>query len=252
MTNVLTLFNQKGGVGKSSLALNVAVEMSQRGYRVIAIDNDPQANLSSVLRGKKDISQGSLTRTLYEDGSPSFQQVREQLWITNADQKLSEHQQNTRGLENFAEIIRDVEKKNICDVIVIDCNPSLTDLTRAAILAGTHWLIPIKCERWSIDGLAQANQTIVTLSKRYPRLFHGTFLGFLVNQYKRNTQEHRKYRNVLRKKYPEHLFEGVVSDSIALATAQSKGMAVTEFKPNEKIASEIKEVTTEILNKMRD
>jgi chromosome partitioning protein len=252
MTKVIVFFNQKGGVGKSTLALNVAHDLSMRGYRTIAIDNDPQGNMSAVLRGKEEVLANSQTKQLYNAAPVSFQPVRDNLWLTNADLSLYDHQDDERGLVEFAENIRKIQSRGICDYIVIDCNPSLTALTKAAILAGTHWIIPIKSERWSIDGLSQANEAIRAMGRNFPNLFVGKFLGFVINQYKKNTQEHRRYRNTLRKKYESYLFQNYTSDSVHFASALSRNKTIFEFSPGSNQVLEVSSITSEIIEKVED
>lgn len=249
--NIISLFNRKGGVGKSTLALNLAVGLSRQGHTVLAIDNDGQGNSSAVLCPKGAThDEFSSAADLYSSPSISVRAVSPTLYVLPGGPELEDVQHEPNAASRFAKNVRALSGN--FDFVIIDNNPHISNLTCGAILAATHWLVPIQAERWSVDGLASLNALMRDLRYQFPDLMRdGTFLGFVITMFSKNITGQRQIRNHLRKHQPDLLFETTLSRRTAYSDATNKGMSIFDYAPGGPEASEVSALIAEIKNKIR-
>lgn len=192
MARIITLANQKGGVGKTTTAINLGAALRERGRRVLLIDADPQASLSAAL----GVDPGALSRSLFEV-------LTENLPISDVIQAAGELTIVPATIDLAAaevQLINEVGRERILadalapisadyDEILIDCPPTLGILTINALTAASHVLIPVECQFLAIRGLAQLMQSIEKIQRRTnPRL---RLLGILPTMYDpRNVHDH--------------------------------------------------------------
>ena len=249
--NIISLFNRKGGVGKSTIALNLAVGLSRQGHTVLAIDNDAQGNSSAVLCPRDEAHVGySTAADLYSSPSISVRAVSPTLYVLPGGPDLEDVQYEDNAASRFAKNVRALAGN--FDFVIIDNNPHISNLTCGAILAATHWLVPIQAERWSVDGLASLNALMRNLRSQFPDfLCDGTFLGFVITMYSKNITGQRQIRNYLRKIQPDLLFENPLSRRTAYSDATTRGLSIFDYAPGGPEEAEFLALLTEIKNKIR-
>ncbi|MBU0599075.1 ParA family protein [Patescibacteria group bacterium] len=247
MAHVISLLNQKGGVGKTTIALNLVGELALRGFKVLGIDNDAQGNFSATLRAESG-EDGSSTSDLYAGRFKKAQRVMPNVWICPADSHMASAQFAEGGPGLFAKIVRSIATDGRIDFIVIDNTPLISNLTYAGILAADHWLIPAMAEPYSMQGMAQVHRAIKDCSEAYPEV-QGKFLGIVFNLFGPSVR-HWKTRNALRKKYPDQVFETTIKRRAAFVDAISNHLPVVQAAPKSKAADDIRAFTSELLNRI--
>ena len=171
MGRIIAIANQKGGVGKTTTAINLSACLAEKGKKVLAIDMDPQGNMTSGLGVDKD----SVEKTVYDliIGEAQIEEiickeVLENLDVLPTNIDLSAAEIELIGIENKEYIIKnEVEKvKENYDFIIIDCPPSLSMLTINAMTTADSVLVPIQCEYYALEGLSQLIHTIELVKER--------------------------------------------------------------------------------------
>lgn len=229
MARIIAIANQKGGVGKTTSAINLAASLAVMEKRVLLIDCDPQANSSSGL----DISPDSLS--LYQ---VFFQPEKAQQAIVSAGAYLSVLPSTTDlvavemelvdkiGREYYlAEVIKTLEKNY--DYILFDCPPSLGLLTLNALCAARELLIPLQCEYFALEGIVKLLHTFELVKKRLNPGF--SLLGVVLTMYDTRNKLTRQVKNEVRKCFPDHLFETVIPRNVRLSEAPSHGKSIIHY-----------------------
>jgi chromosome partitioning protein len=232
---VVAFANQKGGVGKTTSAVNAAVTLARRGYRVLLIDADPQGNATSSL----GIDKARVTRSIYDalvDGMPldativpsdrpNLDLVASTPVLAGAEIELVEAPgRETRLRAALASLLPRY------DVVLIDCPPSLGLLTVNALTAARSVVVPIQCEFLALEGLGQL-MTTVDLVKRglNPPL---DVTGVLMTMFDARTRLSAHVVAEVRRYFPQRMFGTVVPRSVRLAEAPSYGQAIVEYDPS--------------------
>lgn len=165
--HVVSVMNQKGGVGKTTTTANLAAEASRNGIRTLMIDLDPQRNLTKFWVGSQ-VPQAGLFHVLTCESklAEAALQVRENLWLlpsTPSTAKLGTAlKDDPLGLSRLAYALADHQ---LWDLVFIDCPPSLDILPMSAIMASTNVLVPVKLGQWSADGFGSVLETVVSMSR---------------------------------------------------------------------------------------
>ena len=171
MGRVIAVANQKGGVGKTTTAINLSACLAEKGQKVLAIDMDPQGNMSSGLGLDKD----SIDRTVYDIiiGESNVEEVLQKELLENVDIlpaniDLSAAEIELIGIDDKEYIIRNAigAIKDQYDFIIIDCPPSLSMLTINAMTTADSVLVPIQCEYYALEGLSQLIHTVELVKDR--------------------------------------------------------------------------------------
>ena len=240
---IITLANQKGGVGKTTLAFNLAHGLAREGKKTLVIDNDPQANLTHSFI--VDAPQAA-TWTLYEGRTDNPQAVAENLFLIGATDELEGFSDADSGLHEFKAILSAVAQKNIFDFIIIDNNPQISNLTIAAIMAADYILIPLIPSKYSFQGINKLFTQIKHLKEQ--GLSQAEPIGFVENL-KSNTILHRQNSNALRKNYPQLHFEAKISRRTSLEESPIHRQSIFDYEPEGKAAFEFSQLVKEILSK---
>jgi chromosome partitioning protein len=240
-TRVITVANQKGGVGKTTTTVNLAAALAQSGLNVLVLDNDPQGNASTAL----GIEHRAGTPSIYEvlvDGAPIAEAVQESpdvpnLWCLPATIDLSGAEielvsmvaRETRlrnALDTYLEW-RTANGQERIDYVFVDCPPSLGLLTVNAFVVAREVLIPIQCEYYALEGLSQLLKTIQLIQAHLnPRLHVSTIL---LTMYDARTNLAQQVATEVRTHFPERTLRTTVPRSVRISEAPSYGQTVMTY-----------------------
>ncbi len=229
---VVAFANQKGGVGKTTSAVNTSVILASGGHRVLLIDFDPQGNSTSSLGVVKDELAMTTYDVLIDGQAPTDAVVRGVR--PNLDLLASTPVLAGAEVELVAIARRERRLKEACgrvagdyDLTIIDCPPSLGLLTVNALTAADSVVIPIQCEFLALEGVSQLITTIDLVKRQLnPDL---DLLGVLMTMYDARTRLSSHVVAEVRRHFGERMFESIVPRSVRLAEAPSYGQSITEY-----------------------
>jgi chromosome partitioning protein len=251
MGRIFTLANQKGGVGKTTTAINLGAYLAYYGQRVLLVDLDPQANATSCLKIDKNTVRGGTYEVLISS-LPAANFI-----LYNPKLKLS-ILPSTPGLagaevELVNELAREVRLKKALavlgeryDYILIDCPPSLGLLTLNGLVAAQDGLIiPVQCEYLALEGLGQLVKTINRVrSALVPDL---TIRGVLLTMYDSRTNLSNDVVSEVKRYFPRQVYKSVIPRSVRLAEAPSFGQPISMYAPSSTGAEAYAALAREIL-----
>ena len=231
---IVAFANQKGGVGKTTTAVNAAVGLVRRGYRVLLIDIDPQGNATSSLGVDKTAPLHSVYDVLVDGlpvpravavtDRPRLDLVPSTPALAGAEVELVDAPERERRLATALAGAADRYH-----VVLIDCPPSLGLLTVNALTAARSVVVPIQCEYLALEGLGQLITTIDLVKRRLNPPLDVT--GVLMTMFDARTRLSAHVVEEVRRFFPDRIFETVVPRSVRLAEAPSYGQAIAEYDP---------------------
>ncbi len=250
MARIVSLCNQKGGVGKSTSAQNLSVFLAALGKKVLLVDIDPQANTTSglglnprkleksiyhVLIGKEPVESAiKKTQFLSVDLLPSSPALAgatvELVDMRNREYKLKE-------------VLEPIRRKY--DFIIVDSPPSLGLLTVNALVAAGKVVIPVQCEYYALEGLADLLRTIQLINTNLK--IRTAIMGALLTMYDRKSRLHRAVAKEIRRKFPGYVFDAVIPRNVSLAEAPSFGKTILQYDPYSHGAKAYRQLAEEIL-----
>lgn len=252
MGKIISLANQKGGVGKTTTSINLAAALAQEGKRVLLIDADPQANTSSGLG--VDIQQ--LDNTIYEcliNGIDAHHAVLptsiNNLFIIPSHIDLVGAEIEMLDMEHRENILKTVlhSIQNEYDYILIDCSPSLGLITINALTASNSIIIPVQCEFFALEGIAKLLNTIkIIKSNLNPSL---RIEGFLLTMYDARLRLSAQVHDEVRRHFGDLVFNTVIARNVRLSEAPSHGMSVLEYDRYSKGAKNYTNLAKELIRK---
>jgi chromosome partitioning protein len=249
--HILTLANQKGGVGKTTTAINLGAYLAQYGQRVLIIDIDPQANATSSLGVDKHAVKGGTYDVLLNDTPATtlvLQNPRLKLAILPSSPSLAGAEVelvNELGREfKLKQAITPLEERY--DYILIDCPPSLGLLTVNGLMAAKDGvLIPVQCEYLALEGLGELTRTIQRVrSALFPAL---KVRGVILTMFDGRTHLSQDVVAEVQKFFPENVFETIIPRSVRLAEAPSYGLPVSTYAPGSSAAKSYEMLARELL-----
>jgi chromosome partitioning protein len=252
MGKIISLANQKGGVGKTTTSINLAAALAQEGKRVLLIDADPQANTSSGLG--VDIQQ--LDNTIYEcliNGIDAHHAVLptsiNNLFIIPSHIDLVGAEIEMLDMEHRENILKKVlhSIQNEYDYILIDCSPSLGLITINALTASNSIIIPVQCEFFALEGIAKLLNTIkIIKSNLNPSL---RIEGFLLTMYDARLRLSAQVHDEVRRHFGDLVFNTVIARNVRLSEAPSHGLSVIQYDKNSKGAKNYINLARELIRR---
>jgi len=236
VTHIYTLVNQKGGVGKTTTAINTGAYLAHLGQRVLIVDIDPQANATSSLGADKHSDKGGVYEALIGGASASSFILHNNVLnisllpsspaLAGAEVELVEEKKREYRLRSALEPLHERY-----DYILVDCPPSLGLLTVNGLVAGKDGIIiPVQCEYLALEGLGQLMQTVQRVRTG---IFPGLKVrGLLLTMFDGRTHLSADVVNEVRKHFPDQVFHTIIPRSIRLAEAPSYGLPISSYAPD--------------------
>ena len=251
MGRIIAVVNQKGGVGKTTTAVNLTAALTEAGKKVLLCDFDPQANATSgmgldkrkVQKSIYDVVvngsgvEAAITKTKFGDVLPSSPE------LAGAAVELISMEDPNYRLRNALQVI-----KNRYDVIFIDCPPSLEMLTVNALAAADSILVPVQCEYYALEGLADLMTTLRLIKKRInPEL---EIFGVALTMFDGRTNFSTQVAQEVRRHFPGKVYATVIPRNVRLAEAPSHGLPVTSYDRSSRGAHAYRAMAEEIIKKL--
>jgi chromosome partitioning protein len=255
-TQVIALANQKGGVGKTTTAINLAACLARQGQRVLLVDLDPQANATSGLGAEKREG-GSVYSALVGDALLTDQIVRtayENLFLISGEVDLCGAEIDLPRMEDSLQRLKgalhSVRMANVYDLILIDCPPSLGSLTLNAFTASDSLIIPIQCEYYALEGIAMVNRLMdqVRGTGDNPDLH---ILGIVMTMYDGRTRLSQQVLEEVRAHFTNLIFQTTIPRATRLAEAPSHGMPALYYDPDGLGTAAYDVLAVEVMERLR-
>lgn len=250
MGKIIAVANQKGGVGKTTTAVNLAAALATEDRKVLLVDADPQANATSGAGVARNVSRKTLYDALVLGGSPREMVIPTAvptLWVLPSDKNLAgaevelvETEDRHYALKNLLANVRDY-----FHYIIIDCPPSLGILTVNGLTAADSLLVPIQCEYYALEGVTELFDTLARLRRELnPDL---AIEGLLLTMFDERTNLSTAVAKDLRDFYGSQVMETVIPRNVRLAEAPSFGQPIMIYDPRSRGAESYNQLAKEII-----
>ena len=252
MGRIIAVANQKGGVGKSTTAINLSACLAEKGKKVLAIDMDPQGNTTSGFGVDKNGIENTLYELLLGEAETKdtiVKDVVENLDLIPSNINLSGAEIELVGIDDKEFILKGITDKlrRKYDYIILDCPPSLNMLTINALTAATSVLVPIQCEYYALEGLSQVLRTIGLVRKKMnPSL---ELEGVVFTMYDARTNLSLQVVENVKQNLNERIYKTIIPRNVRLAEAPSYGQPINIYDPRSAGAESYRLLAEEVLNR---
>ena len=252
MNRVIAIANQKGGVGKTTTAINLSACLADLGKKVLALDLDPQGNMTSGLGVDKD----EIERSVYDliIGNAGIEEcicknVLDNLDVLPSNIDLSAAEIEMIGVENKEFILKnEMEKiKDDYDFVIIDCPPALSMLTINAMTTADSVLVPIQCEYYALEGLTQLIHTIELVQERLNSSLQ--IEGVVFTMYDARTNLSLQVVENVKDNLNQNIYKTIIPRNIRLAEAPSYGTPINQYDPRSAGAESYMRLADEVIEK---
>ena len=250
MGRIIAIANQKGGVGKSTTAINLSASLAEAGKKVLIIDIDPQGNTTSGVGVEKENLESTLYELLLGDCQLSdclISDIYENLSIIPSNVDLAAAEIELVGVENREFLLkRQIDKiRDQYDFIIMDCPPSLNILTINAMTTADSVIVPIQCEYYALEGLTQLIHTIELVQDR----LNGNLEieGVVFTMYDARTNLSMQVVENVKNNLDQHVYETIIPRNVRLAEAPSYGMPIIMYDKKSAGAESYRRLAEEVM-----
>lgn len=249
MGKVISVANQKGGVGKTTTTVNLATLLAKRGKKILLIDTDPQGNATSGLGITKElelsvydilVGETLFEETIQETAIKNLEVCPSNISLAGAEVELVSMMSREQRLKSKLD-----EIKEKYDYILIDCPPSLGLITLNAFTASDSVLIPVQCEYFALEGLGQLLNTVNLVKKHLNKNLE--IEGALLTMYDARTNLSNQVVKEVKKYFEDKVYKTVIPRNVRLSEAPSYGMPISIYDPKSKGAKAYEKFTKELL-----
>ena len=249
MGKVISVANQKGGVGKTTTTVNLGTLLAKKGKKVLLIDADPQGNATSGLGVDKDVEYSTydilvgdteIVEALEDTIIKNLKICPSNMNLAGAEVELVSMMSREQRLKEKLDVVKDS-----FDYILIDCPPSLGLITLNSFTASDSVLIPVQCEYFALEGLGQLINTINLVKKHLNKSIY--IEGALLTMYDIRTNLSNQVVKEVKKYFDNKVYKTVIPRNVRLSEAPSYGMPITEYDPKTKGAKSYTKFAKEFL-----
>lgn len=253
MSHIIAITNQKGGVGKTTTAINVASYMAKSGHKILLVDLDPQGNATSGLGIDKSKLSATVTSLLL--GESTLEQTRiktnvKNLTLVPTTSELAGAEVQMVNKEGRETLLKNALQNVTEDIIIIDCPPSLSLLTVNGLVAADFVIIPVQAEYYALEGLSQLLDTLRRVRASLNKSLK--LLGVVVTMYDSRTSLSSQVYDQLQTHFKDKVFKTVVPRNVRLAEAPSHGKPISEHDKWSKGARSYKSLSKEVLSRVNE